>query len=400
MTYRPKFWEFFAGAGLVRLALEPTWECTWANDIDARKADVYQANFGSRELVVRDVAAVNTNELPAPAAMAWASFPCQDLSLAGWRRGMTASRSGTFWPFWRLLHSLIMEGNRPPIVVIENVTGLLYGDNFKGLCEALAALDLQFGAVVIDGRYFVPQSRPRAFIVAVDANVPVQPWTRASAVSWTTPTSLRRAYGGLDKALLTRWRWWHLPEPTRPVLPLGSLLELAPSGVGWHSQDDTQHLLDLMTQPALLETRRRSFAETVSVGMLYRRTREGHQRAEVRWDGIAGCLRTPEGGSSRQTVLIAGKGLILSRLLSPREAARLMGVPDDYVLPEKYNDAYRAMGDGVVVPAVQWLNMNLLSPLAAAVADSSFSRVPARTSKFSARAFRQAERWEAVNGTR
>jgi DNA (cytosine-5)-methyltransferase 1 len=87
------------------------------------------------------------------------------------------------------------------------------------------------------------------------------------------------------------------------------------------------------------------------------------QRAEVRFDEIAGCLRTPGGGSSRQTIIVVHGNKVRSRLLSPREAARLMGLPDEYVLPKNYNDAYRLMGDGVAVPVVSHLSRYLLEPL-------------------------------------
>ena len=55
---------------------------------------------------------------------------------------------------------------------------------------------------------------------------------------------------------------------------------------------------------------------------------------------------------------------IKSRLISPREAARLMGLPDSYKLPDNYNEAYHLMGDGVVVPVVSHLNKHLLLPIA------------------------------------
>lgn len=90
------------------------------------------------------------------------------------------------------------------------------------------------------------------------------------------------------------------------------------------------------------------------------------QRAEVRFDESSGCLRTPAGGSSRQTVLLVEGGRVRSRLLSPREAARLMGVPEDYPLPSNYNEAYHLFGDGLVVPVVSWLEQHLLRPLARA----------------------------------
>jgi DNA (cytosine-5)-methyltransferase 1 len=111
-------------------------------------------------------------------------------------------------------------------------------------------------------------------------------------------------------------------------------------------------------------------AQGLQVGCVYRRTRrdaEGRrqQRAEVRFDGLAGCLRTPAGGSSRQTLLIAQGGTARSRLISARETARLMGLPDDYRLPARYNEAYHLTGDGVSVDAVRWLRQHLFEPLLA-----------------------------------
>ena len=63
-------------------------------------------------------------------------------------------------------------GERPPVIVIENVVGMLHGEDFPMVCEALAELGMQFGPLVIDARLFLlPQSRPRVFIVAVDSRV-------------------------------------------------------------------------------------------------------------------------------------------------------------------------------------------------------------------------------------
>jgi DNA (cytosine-5)-methyltransferase 1 len=106
------------------------------------------------------------------------------------------------------------------------------------------------------------------------------------------------------------------------------------------------------------------------VGTVYKRTRRderGHkiQRAEVRFDNIAGCLRTPAGGSSRQIILVVEGKAVRSRLLSSREAARLMGLPDTYCLPQNYNEAYHLSGDGVGVPVVRCLAAHLLEPLLA-----------------------------------
>jgi DNA (cytosine-5)-methyltransferase 1 len=104
------------------------------------------------------------------------------------------------------------------------------------------------------------------------------------------------------------------------------------------------------------------------IGAVYRRTRtdgEGRkiQRAEVRFDDISGCLRTPAGGSSRQAILVVEAGTIRSRLVSPRETARLMGLADDYRLPAACTEAYHLTGDGVVVDVVRHLAAFLFEPL-------------------------------------
>lgn len=100
---------------------------------------------------------------------------------------------------------------------------------------------------------------------------------------------------------------------------------------------------------------------------MFRRTRheDGQrvQRAELRFDGVAGCLRTPGGGSSRQFVVVAEGPRVRTRTLSPREGARLMGLPDSYALPAAATAALHLVGDGVVVPVVRRLAEALLEPL-------------------------------------
>src|SRR5690606_25479198 len=102
------------------------------------------------------------------------------------------------------------------------------------------------------------------------------------------------------------------------------------------------------------------------VGTVYKRTRPHFDgkivRAEVRFDDIAGCLRTPTGGSSRQTILVVDGKKVRSRLISARETARLMGLPEDYKLPRAYNESYHLTGDRVAVPVVRLLEQHLFEP--------------------------------------
>jgi DNA (cytosine-5)-methyltransferase 1 len=356
----PRFLEFFAGAGLVRQGLMPHWQCVFANDNNPKKQAAYIDNFGSAEFCCRDVKELTAATLP-DAEMAWASFPCQDLSLAGWQRGMIAARSGTFWAFWRLLRDLKATNRLPQVIVLENVVGVLQSKDFIGLCEALAALDLHFGALTIDARHFIPQSRPRVFFVATTNGFSPRLSSPGPTAPWSS-TSLQRAVEGLPDNLRASWVWPKLGAPSKPVPLVDDLV--CDSDARWYDGKQVAHLLEMMTPLHRSKLDAAMGSGRRKVGFLYRRRRDGVQRAEVRFDGLAGCLRTPVGGSSRQTVVVADAGRVQMRLLTAREAARLMGAPESFCLPSRYNTAYLAMGDGVCVPAVSWLSDQLLLPLA------------------------------------
>jgi len=368
------FYEFFAGGGMARLGLGAAWRCTFSNDICEKKASAYRAYFGDSELRVLDVAGLTPNDLPGRPALVWGSFPCQDLSLAGNGAGLRGERSGTFKPFWRLMRGMIGLGRAPHVIVLENVIGTLTshdGRDFATIIGALALEGYRVGALVMDAVRFLPHSRPRLFIVGVRQQValPSQLMSSDASEPWHTK-SLRSAFERLPERLQDAWIWWSLPIPNEPIPSFASLIEEQPAGVEWHTKEQTDHIISLMSQLHLEKLRKAQLLKSKIVGTVYRRIRPNEdglkvQRAEIRFDQISGCLRTPVGGSSRQTIVVVEGRRIRSRLLSPREAARLMGVPDDYPLPAKYNEAYHLFGDGLAVPVVRWLSIHLLTPIAA-----------------------------------
>ena len=123
----PTFYEFFAGGGMARAGLGSKWECLLGSVIDKNKANSYRENYkGGHELLVKDVGKVSISEIPGVADLIWASFPCQDLSLAGMGAGLRGARSGTFWPFWERVNSLKEAGRAPALVVLENVSWCCY----------------------------------------------------------------------------------------------------------------------------------------------------------------------------------------------------------------------------------------------------------------------------------
>ena len=214
---RPGFYEFFAGAGMAREGLGAGWRPLFANDLDPMKAAAYALNGDDAHLRVGDVWALTPADLPGHADLAWASSPCQDLSLAGKRGGLGAERSGAFWGFHRLMAALRDQGRAPRLLVLENVCGLLSsrgGGDFAALCGALDGLGYRFGALEIDAAAWTPQSRPRLFVVAVQGPVdaallqpgPAGPFHSRRLVEAVTALPEPLACGAL---------WWRLPAPGR-----------------------------------------------------------------------------------------------------------------------------------------------------------------------------------------
>lgn len=369
------FFEFFAGGGMARLGLGDGWTCAFWNEWCEKKAAAYKARFGGGgNFRVCDVADLTPHELPGVPTLVWASFPCQDLSLAGNGAGLAGDRSGTFKPFWKLMCGIINGGRVPQLVVLENVIGTLTshdGGDFAAIIGALVDEGYRVGALVIDAVRFLPHSRPRLFVVAAHSETGIEPEyvLPAACEPWHT-LSLRTAHSRLSSRLQDSWVWWRLPAPTVPAPAFSTIIEDEPTGVDWHSHEQTERLISLMAPLHLEKLKKAQRLGTRIVGTVYRRTRPGEesgmvQRAEIRFDQISGCLRTPVGGSSRQTIVVVEGRRVRSRLLSPREAARLMGVPEDYPLPTKYNEAYHLFGDGLAVPVVRWLSTHLLTPIAA-----------------------------------
>lgn len=361
--------EFFAGIGLMRWALAGSRiETVWANDIDDAKAEAYIANFGARELVVGDIRDIGADSVPT-ADLATASFPCTDLSLAGNRKGLGAEaapkgttwESSMFWEFSRLLRE--MGPRRPRIVLCENVLGFASsrdGADLRRAISELNALGYSCDVLAINASHFVPQSRPRMFIVGT--TIPIRGIPQVGASDARPPWVIRFIDRNADLAM-------HAVE--LPPLPAGPLSlaayveELPDDDPEWWDVERTAQFEDSLSpiQRERLNSLRSTRHKTWHTA--YRRTRRGRAVWEIRADAIAGCLRTARGGSSRQAVVEAGYGGFRVRWMTPREYARLMGAAD-YRLPTRRNQALFGFGDAVCVPVIRWLCAHYVLPLAGA----------------------------------
>lgn len=357
---------------MARLGLGPAWKCLRACDIDPKKCSTYRLNFPENTLFEGSVKNVRVHGSPK-ADLAWASFPCQDTSLAGGYSGLAGERSGTFWDWWRIVEGMKNAGKPYDILCIENVRGLLTtnnGTDFTRICEAIAKAGYTFGALVIDAALFLPHSRERLFIIAFRDDKSLLSASRKTPNPLWHPQSMQNAHDNLSAKAQEKWVWINPQMPKIKRRSLAKIITDNPSGVPWHTEEETSRLIAMMSDEHLGKLEEQKKKNRRVVGMVYKRMRNGQQQAEVRFDGMAGCLRTAKGGSSRQTALIVKGRNIRSRLLSPREAASLMGLPETYKLPDNYTDAYNLCGDGVAVPVVRFIARTILEPLLKKMATS------------------------------
>ena len=358
--------EYFAGIGLVRMGLESCgWQVVFANDFSEKKYEMYKAFFPDAEshYKVQDVFDLNIDDIPL-STLATCSFPCIDLSLAGNMKGIRGKHSSAFWGF---LNALKLQGDvRPPIILVENVPGWLHsnkGADFRLTVQALNELGYACDVFTLNALRFTSQSRQRVFLIGAKLPIPCinvhlllkRPYSLAS------DTLRRNLLANQD----LNWFYTELPSP--PPLRKSGLSEIIeqmddddnrwwePNQVERHFKMMSKAHKDMVT--LLIDN------NTSTYRTFYRRRRGGQQRAEVRPDDVAGCLRTAVGGSGKQFLLKAGNGKLRMRTMTPREYARLQGVPDSYPILVNGVQALTGFGDAVCVPVISWIAKNGLNPL-------------------------------------
>lgn len=359
---KPTCLDFFAGSGLVAEGLKKYFQTVWANDICEKKAKVFCANHKKKIFHLGSIEQIHGNDIPK-AFLSWGSFPCQDLSLAGNLGGLFSPRSGLVWQWLRVMDEL---PEKPPLAVAENVVGLVSaakGEYYRKLHKALTKRGYKVGAVILDASHWVPQSRKRVFVVAVDRNFPTDQFETNHPI-WCHPPAIINVAGSLKN-----WVWWNLPKPKDRKTKLDNIIDLT---APYDEAEKQERLLNLIPEKHR-EKMMIAAGDGRTVFPGYKRIRNGRQVLELRFDGVAGCLRTPEGGSSRQFLVIKNDGSLKTRLLTVKEAASLMGVRNSYKIPGTYNDGYRAMGDAVAVPVTRYLAEKLLYPLAKLIEERGFA---------------------------
>lgn len=376
------FCEFFAGIGLVDEALRRSgWRCRYANDIDAKKRQMYEGHYGpSPHYHEGDVWQVDQvlARIPGRPFLATASFPCTDMSLAGKRRGLAGEQSGSLFGFLQVIEQL--GDRRPRTLLLENVPGFLTshdGEDFATAIHALAELDYWVDSFVIDAQWFVPQSRPRMFLVGYQSELLTPPlvvksadvefgagddcWRKAiDRADRLRPARLCSAMETIEPA--TGWATIDCGNPRRSPQSISDVIDFGDDQPWWNQTEVDRHYAMMFDRHSRQVELLRSHGGPPLALTAFRRVREGRQRMEVRFDGVAGCLRTPRGGSAKQIVLAIVDGELRMRWMTPREYARLQGA-GDYALPANTIQALFGFGDAVCVPVIEWIDRHMLTPV-------------------------------------
>ena len=351
--------EFFAGMGLVRAALEQCgFGVVFANDISPVKLAIYAANYDDDDFWLGDIRDLAGGAVPT-VELATASFPCTDLSVAGARAGLAGSESGLFWQFTRILEE--MGDRRPRGVLLENVLGFATsrgGRDLEAAIDELNRLGYSCDLIVGDARWFVPQSRPRLFVVGL-ADPP------AGVEDDRRPTPFRPGWVWRYRSEHPRSRlhFYPLPQPENKTQRLSTVVERLPvTDRRWWTAKRVKEFKASLSPVQLKRVNKLTKGDKLEWRTAYRRTRQGVAVWEARPDEIAGCLRTARGGSSKQAIVEAGDGELRVRWLTPREYARLQGADDVVLDTVTTNQALYGLGDAVCVPVVHWIAHNYLRP--------------------------------------
>ncbi|MFA7402673.1 MAG: DNA mismatch endonuclease Vsr [Pelobacteraceae bacterium] len=358
--------EFFSGIGLMRIGLESHgWNLRFANDIDPQKCKIYRDHFSdaNEHLVEGDIHKLDVANIP-PVTLATASFPCNDLSLAGARKGLIGEHSSAFWGFVEILEK--WGDKKPPLVLLENVSGFLTSHGGMDFTDALISLNklgYRVDALILDASRFVPQSRQRLFVIGIDNKYLDAETVNEQLHFFESDVRPKALADFILKHKEIDWYNRALPPQPHCAISLKDILEDIPhDSILWWNRERTDYLYNQMSPRHKEVANLMINAPAYSYGTVFRRVRNGTSMAELRTDGVAGCLRTPRGGSGRQILFKAGNGSYYARLLTPRECARLMGA-DNFTIDVPQNQALFGFGDAVCVPVIEWIAENYLNPV-------------------------------------
>ena len=301
-----KFIDLFAGMGGFRIALESLGaECVYSNEWDIPAQKVYAENFG--DTPEGDITKVNENSIPCHDILC-AGFPCQAFSISGKQRGFEDSRGTLFFDVAR-----IVKAKKPKIVFMENVKNFATHDNGRTLQvvkNTMEELGYTFYQKVLNSvDYGIPQKRERIYMVCFRNDLEISDFT--------------------------------YPKKFKLVRHVEDFL--------LQDEEQVKHLYVNRHDTKFNDSKDDTYSnKSIRLGIV---NKGGQGERIYSTKGIAITLSAYGGGVFAKTggYLINGK----TRRLHPRECARIMGYPDSYILAKNPNQAYKQLGNSVVIDVLQ-----------------------------------------------
>jgi DNA (cytosine-5)-methyltransferase 1 len=316
-NYKFTFIDLFAGMGGFRLAMQAQGgKCVFSSEWNQFAQKTYMANFG--EMPFGDITKEETKKyIPKKFDVLCAGFPCQPFSIAGVSKKKSLGRETGFRDktqgtlFFDVAD--ILNRHRPKAFYLENVKNLVShdkGNTFKVILSTLEELEYSVHYKIMDGKNYVPQHRERIMIVGFD----------------------KRRYKGLEK--------FEFPKAENPTKKIRDILEECPDSKYTLSDKLWNYLQDYAE-------RHKAKGNGFGFGM-------------TDPDGISRTLSARYYKDGSEILIPQGEGKN-PRRLTPRECARLMGYPDNYII-NRVSDlqAYRQCGNSVVVPLITAVSEQLI----------------------------------------
>lgn len=310
------FIDLFAGLGGFRIALESLGaRCVYSNEWDIFAQKVYAENFG--DIPEGDITQVDENTIPDHDILC-AGFPCQAFSISGKQDGFKDNRGTLFFDVAR-----IVKTKKPNVVFMENVKNFVThdnGDTLKVVRKTMEELGYTFYQKVLNASdYGVPQNRERVYMVCFRNDLKMD--------SFKYPKPFKLTYYVEDFLL----------EDEDALKDL----YVDRSDTYFNGVKDNQY----SNKP-------------IRLGIV-NKGGQGERIYSIK--GTAITLSANGGGAFAKTggYLINGK----IRKLHPRECARIMGYPDTYKICENTNQAYKQLGNSVVIDVLQLIAVEIANTL-------------------------------------
>lgn len=388
------FGSLFTGIGGFDIAFTNSgMKCLWQCEIDEKAVGVLKkhADYFNHPEIHNDVRKIGKETLK-PVDVICGGFPCQDLSVAGKRKGLAGERSGLWFEFARIIDEL-----EPRWVVIENVPGFLSsekGKDFEVVIRWMAERGYGVCWRVLDAQYFgVPQRRRRVFIVASFrsgncAKVLFEPESMrrdhsesreaGKEVAFTLRTSpaCDKGDGGINTTLVTDTLTTngdaHSGFRNGEGLVTGTLDAKAGSSSRHGSGNETEFLVSgSVTAKWAKGTGGPAGDEAYNLVSAPITTRpyadnEAQDEKLICWEmqhaaeayreagNIAPSLQARMGTGGNQVPMVG------VRRLTPLECERLQGFPDNWTADQADSARYKQCGNAVAVPVVEWIGRRIV----------------------------------------